>query len=254
MRIRLLGSSCHDPGLQYLTSFLVDGRVALDAGSLGWGMSPAEQALVDDVFLSHTHADHLASLPIFLENVYGARPGPVRVHGSSTTLECLHRDVFNGRIWPDFVSMSGPEGPFVELVVLEDGATCRCGDVDVTSVRLSHTVPTVGFVVASEDAVVAVSSDTGPTRGFWERLRTLDRLDAVFLDVAFPDSMYDLARVSGHLTPTLALTEVEKLGRNVRTIAYHVKARYHSLVAAEIDALGEGSIEMVRINEDYVFP
>src|SRR5947208_13990188 len=111
MDVVLLPSSTGpDPGYQFLTTYLFDGVLAVDAGSLGlWG-DLAGQARVKHVVLTHTHADHTASLPVFLENVHGQVP-PVTVHGSAAVLDCLRRDVFNDRVYPDLVGRPPPDEP-----------------------------------------------------------------------------------------------------------------------------------------------
>ncbi|MGL6095401.1 MAG: MBL fold metallo-hydrolase, partial [Fimbriiglobus sp.] len=98
------------PGFQFLTTFLFDGTLAVDAGSLGFWPDLAGQTAVRDIVLTHPHLDHVASLPIFLENVYGAGP-VVRVHARPEALDSLRRDVFNDRLFPDLLSRSPAGGP-----------------------------------------------------------------------------------------------------------------------------------------------
>src|SRR6516165_8193089 len=83
VKITLLPSALGDDvdrSLQYLTSFLINDALAIDAGSLGFFRAPREQARIKHVLLSHTHIDHLASLPIFLDNAY-KETSVVTVHG-----------------------------------------------------------------------------------------------------------------------------------------------------------------------------
>jgi cAMP phosphodiesterase len=106
MKIRILPSSVREPSrLHYLTTFLVNGEAAIDAGCLGAYGTPAEQTRMRDVFLTHSHADHTAALPIFLGNVIEEGLDEPSVHGPRSTLESLQQDVFNGRVWPDFVGL-----------------------------------------------------------------------------------------------------------------------------------------------------
>ncbi len=67
------------------------------------------------VFLSHSHLDHLATLPIFIDNVYVHGPMCPSVWGSPHVLETLQRDLFNDRLWPDMIRLSGEESPFLKL-------------------------------------------------------------------------------------------------------------------------------------------
>ena len=111
MRVRLLASAPEPPHEhQFLTSFLIDDRLAIDAGCVGFCGEPDDQSEIDHVFLTHSHADHICSLPMLLMNGHEGRDDGVVVHGHDHVLECLRTDVFNDRVWPDFVSLS-EDGP-----------------------------------------------------------------------------------------------------------------------------------------------
>ncbi len=58
---------------QYLISYLINDALAIDAGSLGLYGTPQQQAMIKHVLITHTHIDHTATLPIFLENAYEAQ-------------------------------------------------------------------------------------------------------------------------------------------------------------------------------------
>ena len=118
MKITLVPSSPHksaDLATQYLTSFLFNDVLALDVGGLGFSLPIAEQVLVKHIVLSHTHIDHLASLPLFLDTVVGQHPDPVRLYASQNVLDCLRTDLFNDRLWPNFLDLSFEGRPFVVL-------------------------------------------------------------------------------------------------------------------------------------------
>src|SRR5437868_4354154 len=109
MKLILLPSAIGDvaaPVPQYLSSALLNDSIALDAGCLGLNGTPEQQSRIRHVFLTHSHIDHVASLPIFLENVYEESPECVSIYASRATLDSLRRDFFNNRIWPDFVALS----------------------------------------------------------------------------------------------------------------------------------------------------
>src|SRR5262245_44604353 len=107
MKIVILGSSGQDIARrQYVSSYLINGSVAVDAGCLGFFGSPAEQDAVRHIFLTHAHADHIASLPIFLDNVWNPTPDCPTVYGSRETLDMIRRCILNNEVWPDFVALS----------------------------------------------------------------------------------------------------------------------------------------------------
>lgn len=255
MRIRLLPSACSESASshQLLTSILVNDTVAIDAGSLGFFATLAEQRKVRHLFISHSHIDHIASLPIFLENVYTPDDESVTVWGSDTVLETLQRDLFNDRIWPDFIRLSRECPPFLRLERLEEGKTVEIDGVRLTPVSVDHVVPTFGFLVEEPGAAVVIVSDTGPTQGIWDRANRLPNLQAVFLDASFQDSYSGLAQVSEHLTPSLFAAETAKLQQDARFFAIHIKATQYSQVVKELSSLGLPRLEVAAPGKEYRF-
>ena len=98
MKALLVPSAVAADPYQYLTTLLVNGTVALDAGCLGLYGSPAEQARVRHVFLTHAHMDHVATLPIFLENVSDDTADCPTVHAPAEVLDVVRRDLLNDRV------------------------------------------------------------------------------------------------------------------------------------------------------------
>jgi ribonuclease BN (tRNA processing enzyme) len=241
---------------QYLTSCLINDTIAIDAGSLGFFKSPDDQARIKHILISHTHIDHIASLPIFVENAYEAKRDCVTIHGSETVLDCLQRDLFNDRVWPDFIRMSlneSREAPFLKLETLEAGKPIDLDGVRITPVPVDHLVPTMGFIIEEGDVSVVVSSDTGPTEELWQRANRVPNLKAVFLEVCFPNNMEWLAKSSKHLTPLSFAGEVGKLHRPAKVIAVHIKARFHDQVVKELEALCLSNLEIGHFGVPYHF-
>jgi len=253
MKVELLGSSIPATEAQFLVSFVVNDVVAIDAGSLGLLSDLAKQERVRHVFLTHEHIDHIASLPIFLENVYEPGPECVELLAVPDVLDFIHRDVFNGRVWPDFFALSTGEDRFVSGTPLAALEPVRRAGLTVTPVPVSHCVDTLGFLVDDGRAAVAFPSDTGPTEVLWNHLATAPRLDAVFLEVSFPNRHADLAATTGHHCPATFAAEIAKLPRDVRWIVVHRKARYAAEIARELAALGLRSVELVKPGVVYDF-
>src|SRR5262245_44433381 len=252
MRVVLLpsGAGAAPPG-QYLTTFVVDGEVAIDAGSLGFVGDPPEQARVHHVFLTHSHMDHVASLPMFLENVYQACPDCVTVHATADCLDCLRRDVFNGRLFPDFITLSEQTTPFLRLSELRPGVPVEAAGLRLTAVGVDHVVPTVGYLIEGPGAAAAVVTDTAPTDEVWRLARQTPNLKAVFLELTFPDSMEWLAEVSKHLTTSRFERELAKLPAGVRVYAVHLKPRHQAEVVAELAARRLPNVAVARPGEVY---
>jgi ribonuclease BN (tRNA processing enzyme) len=255
VKVTLLPSSV-TPGAevnQYLTTFLIDDRVAIDAGSLGLLGSTEAQARVKHVFLTHTHIDHLASLPIFVENVFEAGESCPTFYGGPEVLDCLQRDFFNGRVWPDFIAMSRPESPFLKLEPLRPGRAVEVEGLKITAISVHHIVPTVGVVVEGPGASVVIAGDTGPTDALWRAANDAPNLKAVFLEAAFPDELEWLADASKHLTPGLFAGEVAKIKRGVPVYAIHIKPKFLDRVKQELAALGLGEVRVCLPGQTYEF-
>ena len=254
MKVMLVPSSItSEPRHQYLTSFLINERVAVDAGSLGFYGSPAAQAQVRHIILTHSHLDHLATLPTFLENTYQRGSDCVTIHATEPVLACLRSDLFNDRIWPDLVRLASPDDPFFRLVPLEEGRVVEIGGMRITPIGVNHPVPTVGLIVEEPGVSIVIATDTGPTTTLWEQANIRPDLEAVFLDAAFPDSLVDLAHLTGHLTPSGFDAEVRKLQSNPRLFAIHLKPRYFAEITAELEALAMPRLEVCRPGHEYEF-
>jgi cAMP phosphodiesterase len=238
---------------QYLSTYLFNDTIAVDAGCLGHYGTFADQVRVRNVFLTHSHIDHIGSLPIFVDNVYQGGPDCVSVHASRDVIDCLKRDLFNDRVWPDFIRLSTPEAPFLKLAILEPFRQVEVDGLRFTPVPVDHVVPTFGFVIESATAAVVVASDTGPTTALWERANATPNLKAVFLEASFPEALAPLAQVSKHLTPRQFAQEVQKLTSSPAVIAVHLKGRYITELVNELQALNIPRLEIGRFDRAYLF-
>lgn len=255
MKITLLessvGAGTHQ---QILASCLVNDSVVIDAGSVGF-VSPLDvQKKVEHVFLSHSHIDHLASLPIFVDNVYTPGPECPTIYASPETLDCLRKHIFNDTIWPDMIRLSGEETPFLKLHELAAEKPIAIGDLTVTPIALDHVVPTFGFLIDDGKDAVAIVSDTNPTKRIWDLINANSRIRGVFLESSFPNSFEWLAEKAMHLTPGLFKAELTKLQHDVPVIAIHIKIAFEPTVRAELEALGLPKLQIGEPGRTYEFP
>lgn len=251
MNVELLPSSVPASEAQFLVSFLVNDALAIDAGSVGLLADLGRQERVRHVLLTHEHIDHIASLPILLENVYQPGSDCVELLACSDVLDFIHRDVFNGRVWPDFFALSNDVDRFVTATpirVLEP--VVRAG-LTITPLPVSHGVDAIGVLVDDGTTAVAFPSDSGPTDVFWRHAGACPRLAAVFMECSFPDSLRELAAVTGHHCPSTFAAEIRKLDRDVRWIVVHRKPRYAAEIARELAAFGIPNLEFVVPGRAY---
>ena len=205
MRIQLLHSTFdsqgHATSEQRLTCFLIDECVAVDAGSIALATTSEQREKVRDVIVTHPHMDHIASLPIFIDDLFHTLKSPVRVYATQEVIDLLERDIFNWNVYPRFSELKNDYGPVMEYVPIPTGEEFQVAHLTVTAVSFNHIVPTVGLIISDGRNTVALSSDTYETEEFWNIINRAPKLDALLIEASFPDSMAKLAEVSRHFTP-----------------------------------------------------
>lgn len=254
MRVKLLPSSAGRPSqYQCLTSFVIDGRLAIDAGSVGFALEPNQIGSIRHFIITHAHADHTASLPIYVAEAFPLLEAPVIVYGTTEVISALREFVFNDQIWPDFeqIQLNNGSGPALEFRQLEPRVTTSIAGFKVTPIPVNHVVPTFGFLIENESAAVLFTADTYVTQEIWTAARVAENLKAVFVDVSFPNEMEELAEASKHLTPALLATELRKLDRAVDVYAVHIKPTNREEVIRQITALGDARVSVGEIDRDY---
>ena len=242
MRVQLLPSTFDAQGVanleQRLTCFLIDDCVAVDAGSIAIALTNEQRSKVKDIIITHPHMDHVASLPIFIDDLYPSLQEPMRVHATPEVIQLLERDIFNWNLYPRFSDLKNDYGPVMEYVPIPIGKPFTVAHLNVVAVPVNHIVPTVGLVVSDGQKSVAFSSDTAETDEFWKILNEMKDLDALLIEASFPNRMAKLAEVSRHFTPASLGQELKKLNHNGMDImAVHLKATYRDEIIAQLNAL-----------------
>jgi ribonuclease BN (tRNA processing enzyme) len=256
MRVQLLPSTFdsqgHATSEQRLTCFLIDECVAVDAGSIALALTTEQRAKVRDIIVTHPHMDHIASLPIFIDDLFETLKSPVRVYATQEVIELLERDIFNWNVYPRFSELKNEFGPVMEYVPIPSGEEFRIAHLTVTAVRVNHIVPTVGLVVSDGKSTVAFSSDTAETDEFWNIINRAPRIDALLIEASFPDSMAKLAEVSRHFTPASLQRDLRKLNHNgLDILAVHIKPAYRQMVIDELKALNIPRLGVMEPGKTY---
>jgi cAMP phosphodiesterase len=258
VRIQLLPSSFDDQRCatleQRLTCFLIDDCVAVDAGSIAIALTDEQRQKVRDVIVTHPHMDHIASLPIFIDDLYAVLKEPIRVYATQEVIDLLERDVFNWNVYPRFSELTNDDGPVMKYVPISVGREFEVAHLRVIAVSVNHIVPTVGLVVSDNKATVAFSSDTAETEEFWKIVNRMPRLNALLVEASFPNSMAKLAEVSRHFTPASLGKELQKLNNNgIDILAVHLKPAYRKKIIEELNALGFPNLKAMEPGRTYVW-
>jgi ribonuclease BN (tRNA processing enzyme) len=252
VKLQVLGCSGGELPRHKTTCFLLDGRLAIDAGALTASL-PLERLLqVDDIVLTHSHFDHVKDVPLLADLLVGRRGTPVRVHASTACARTLRQSVFNGELWPDFTRIPSARKPVLEIRPFDVRRAFKAGGYTFRPSPVCHPVESVGFVVSDGRSELAISGDTGPTVQFWRRVNAARRLGALLVEVSFPNDLQGLADVSGHLTPNTLGTELAKLtGRGFPVLLYHLKPAYVATLRREVAALRLPGVRILKVGDQF---
>jgi len=236
MMIRVLG--CHGsqlPGFN-TTSFLINGKMLLDAGAITSVLTAEEQVNIDYVLVTHAHFDHVRDIMFLADNIfYLKKESPLIVLSTPCVIDTLKRCIFNGVVWPDFSAIPDADNPVLKFAAIRPGETISLAGLSITPIEVNHTVETVGYLVQAREGAVIFVGDTGPTEEIWRIARHTDGLQAVFVETSLPDAMKDMACITGHLTPMSLKQELKKLGRPSTTIyLYHMKPQSRETIIKEM--------------------
>ena len=235
MKIRVLGCSGAIAQGCRTTSFLVDDDVLIDAGTGVGDLSLADMERINHVFLTQSHLDHIAALPLMLDAIGARRSAPMYVHALPATIAALTTHIFNNVIWPDFTRIPAPDAPFVRFVPFAVGQTVTVGDKTMEVLPAEHTVPAAGCAVRAGGDCWVFTGDTGPNPALWARV---NQLPVHALDIApgFGDQDDPLAPVSQHLSPHTLALELNQIAPHHRFPIYitHTKPSQTAQIMGEV--------------------
>ena len=255
MKLKILGCSGGIGGKHLrTTSILIDRDILIDAGTGVMDLSIAEMSVIDHVFITHTHLDHIASLPLMLDTVVDRRQKPLVVYGTAAVIKILRNHIFNWAIWPDFSEIPTPEAPFLRFQIIELGEKIEIGTRAITALPVEHTVPAVGYRIDSGAASLVFSGDTGICDAFWRSVNRITNLKYLIIECAFSNAEERLAIVSKHLCPSMLALELQKLERNCDIYITHLKPGQIELTMEEIaSCLGDFKPRMLQNTQVFEF-
>jgi len=254
MELRVVGCHGGETPKHRTSAFVVDERLALDAGSLTSGMDLSQQFRLQGVLISHAHLDHIRDLATIADNRCQAECEPLIVAASVDTIRALKKHFFNNLIWPDFSEIPSKGNPTIRFVPLKPEKPTDVLGYKVRSVMVNHTIESAGFIVETPHAALGYSGDTGPTDRFWELLKETPNLKALLMEVSFPNREQKLATVSGHHTPRTLHKDLKKFGKpkDLPTLLYHIKPVFQGEVEQECASLKGVNLSVMGIGDQFV--
>lgn len=254
MELRVIGCHGGETPRHRTCAFLLNDRVAIDAGSLTSGLEISEQAKLEACLVSHAHLDHVRDLATLADNRCQLECPPLIVAATRPTLIQLQKYFFNNELWPDFTVIPSPVYPTLRFVELELEVPRDVAGLSVSAVMVSHTIDCSGFIVEGAGAAISYSGDTGPTDRLWELLNGLRNLRACLTEVSFPDRHQKIATLSGHHTPSTLRDDLMKYRAplDLPTMLYHIKPIFQAEVERECAAMQGVNLHVLKLDEHFI--
>ncbi len=209
MKLLLLGTTGYHPNDTRHTACLMlpELGIVLDAGT---AMYRARRYLCTaelDIFLTHAHLDHVVGLTYLIDVLRDKPVTRTTVHGQAAKLRAIEEHLFSDALFP--------VKPLCEFRPLERETPLAAGG-RLTHFPLTHPGGAIGFRLDWPGHSLAYVTDTtaGDNVKYAEAIRGVDVL---VHECYFPDSLSELATLTGHSTtsPVARLARRAGVGRLV---------------------------------------
>ncbi|MDO6564473.1 3',5'-cyclic-nucleotide phosphodiesterase [Amphritea sp. 1_MG-2023] len=221
MKIEILGCSGGiGQGLK-TTTMLIEETLLLDAGS-GVELLTMERLLnIRDVIITHAHLDHIIGLPLMLATIFEQHRNPIHVYALPEVISALQTHIFNWTIWPDYTVLP-EENPIIRLHSIQVGDTFNIQNKTITVIPAEHPTPTAGYLIQADANSLLFTGDSGLNERLVPLLNT-HQPNLLIIDVSFSDESIALAQLSGHLTPSMLVEQLQSLNYNPLIAITHLK-------------------------------
>jgi ribonuclease BN (tRNA processing enzyme) len=247
LKVKVLGCSAAELPDANLSSFLVDTKLLLDAGTIGEVLDESEQWKIRNVLITHSHLDHIKDLPFLADNIsINNRLHGVNVISTAPVNRALKKNIFNGIIWPDFTKIPNAKKPIITLKNISTKKMFIVDGYKITAYEVNHTVPSIGYMIEDKKGKrLLYIGDTGPSDMIWKAL--MKKVHGLIIEVSLPNRFKRMALDAGHLTPDLLACELEKIKILPEKIFItHCKPRYRDKIKKELKMLNIHNIRILR--------
>jgi len=254
MKLRVLGCSGGIGKGLHTSTYMIDDDILLDAGTGAGDLSLAEMRKIKHVFITHSHMDHVLSIPLLVDTLFAdLQEQPLLVHARAEVIKVLKEHIFNWHLWPDFTELPNKENPALKLIEMNPGDVVSLDGRQFEMVDVNHTVPASAYIIESNEKVFAYSGDTTTNDNLWERLNQYKQLDFMIIETAFAEEEIELAKLAKHYCPSLLAQDLKKLKHKAQIGVSHLKPGDEARIFQEcLDAV-KGDKELRQLTSDDHF-
>ncbi len=243
MNIKILGCSGGIGTDLRTTSMLVDNNILIDAGTGVGDLSMDELLAIDHIFVTHSHLDHIAYIPLLLDTVMGFRESPVTLYAIAETIAILRAHIFNWVVWPDFTQIPNQANALLRYQELSLGQTINIDGRKIRSLPAHHVVPAVAYHLEGDELSLVFTGDTTACDALWDEVNKIANLKYLIIETAFSNHEIELAKLSKHLCPSMLAEELSKLNvksgqQSVEVFITHLKPGEDQIIMQEIAEAG----------------
>jgi ribonuclease BN (tRNA processing enzyme) len=244
MKIEILGCYGNVTGNYRATSFLINDSLLIDAGTVTEVLDDKRLSQIKNVAISHTHIDHIKGIFPFADELAMLKIEGLKLLSVKNVLDVISKNLFNNLIWPDFTIIPSVNNAIINLQEIALEEEFFIDSISIKPVPMTHTVYTVGYVIKEDKKGFMFTSDTGPTKRFWEVARDEKEIEFIIADVSFPNRLEDMAKISGHMTLSILVEHLDRFGLgNMPVYINHIKPIFLNEILNELDQSGRRNIK-----------
>ena len=213
MRLHILGTAGYHPNETRQTACLMipELGIVLDAGTGFFRARDLLQTCELDIFLSHTHLDHVVGLSFWFDIVHERTINRATVHGQPEKLAAVREHLLSEHLFPAAIPYE--YRPLTSIVPL-------AGNGQLTHFPLVHPGGATGYRLDWSNRSMAYVTDTfaTPDLPYVEHLRGVDLL---VHECNFRDDQKEFAELTGH-SCTTAVAQIAKRAAVGRLVLVHM--------------------------------
>lgn len=234
MQLTVLGCSGGIGSGRHTTCYQIDEDTLLDTGTGLTTLTLEQLTGIDQVFLTHSHLDHVLGLPLLLDAVGDKRKAPVTVYALPEVLAILDQHLFNWKLWPDFRDIPSPDQPWLRFHPVPLGSTVTLGQREFTPLPADHVVPACAWRIKGPGGSLVFSGDTTSYEAFMLALNQIGDLRHLIIETSFENALRDIAIASKHHWPDSLARDLARLNVQPEVWITHLKPGNEAAIMAEL--------------------